>query len=209
MTSATAHFRISIARVTPTGVWTEPPWASALDETACIRAIPTRRDDDGHVPRERRRSRARARASKCRAARPRYVAFQPYPLKEHCQILLEVARAVYPNATIREALRKLGRGAPHVLLQSTLGRVVLGSVEGPIATIEAMARSYALHMRPANLAVERAGASGAIIRMSEIHNFLDSHNVGVFEGVMKLAKVDGTLRMRAYSRTAADFSCEW
>jgi len=152
---------------------------------------------------------ARERGHEIRAARPRYVAFQTYPLKEHCQILLEVARAVYPNAPTREALRKLGRGAPHVLLQSTVGRVVLGSVEGPVATIEAMARSYALHMRPANLTVERAGSNAAIIRMSEIHNFLDSHNVGVFEGVMKLAKVDATIRIRAYSRTSADFLCEW
>jgi uncharacterized protein (TIGR02265 family) len=194
--------------VTSSGVWTEPPWGSALDEAACIRSIPKDATMTGMFL-ESAVSLARDRGHTIRAARPRYVAFQQYPLEEHCRILLEVARAVYPNATIREALRKLGRGAPHVLLQSTVGRVVLGSVEGPIATIEAMARSYALHMRPANLAVERAGAHAAIIRMSEIHNFLDSHNVGVFEGVMKLAKVEGTIRVRAYSRSAADFLCEW
>lgn len=186
----------------------EPPWASALDAAACIRAIPADATMTGMFL-ESAIGLARERGHEVRAARSRYVAFQPYPLKEHCQILLEVARAVYPNATIREALRKLGRGAPYVLLRSMVGRVVLGSVEGPTATIEAMARSYALHMRPANLAVERAGESGALIRMSEIHNFLDSHNVGVFEGVMKLAKVEGTIRIRAYSRTAADFLCEW
>jgi uncharacterized protein (TIGR02265 family) len=186
----------------------EPPWATPLDEAACIRSIPADATMTGMFL-SSAVALARERGHEIRAARPRYVAFQQYPLKEHCQILLEVARAVYPNATIREALRKLGRGAPHVLLQSTVGRVVLGSALGPIATIEAMARSYALHMRPANLAVERAGDRGAMIRMSEIHNFLDSHNVGVFEGVMKLAKALGTIRMRAYSRSSADFLCEW
>jgi len=189
-------------------VWTEPPWASALDETSCIRAIPADATMTGMFL-ESAVALARERGHEIRAPRARYVAFQRYPLKEHCQILVLVARALYPNVTLREGLRKLGRGAPHVLLQSTLGRVVLGSVEGPIATLEAMGRSYALHMRPANLAIERAGDKAAIIRMSEIHNFLDSHNVGVFEGVMKLAKVDATIRIRAYSRTSADFLCEW
>ncbi|HEX4513622.1 MAG TPA: DUF2378 family protein [Polyangiaceae bacterium] len=194
--------------MTVSGVWTEPPWASALDEASCIRSIPAEATMTGMFL-ESAVALAKERGHVVRAARPRYVAFQQYPLKEHCQILLEVARAVYPTATIREALRRLGRGAPHVLLRSTLGRVVLGSVEGPIATLEAMARSYALHMRPANLAVEPAGTNAAIVRMTEIHNFLDSHNVGVFEGVLKLAKVEGTIRIRAYSRTSADFSCEW
>jgi uncharacterized protein (TIGR02265 family) len=194
--------------VTVSGVWTEPPWASALDEASALRSIPQDATITGMFL-ESAAGLARERGHAVRSARPRYVPFQPYPLKEHCQILLEVARAVYPSATIREALRKLGRGAPHVLLRSTLGRVVLGSVEGPIATLEAMARSYALHMRPANLVVEPAGANAAIVRMSEIHNFLDSHNVGVFEGVMRHAKVEGTIRIRAYSRTSADFICEW
>ena len=110
---------------------------------------------------------------------------------------------------LREGLRRLGRGAPHVLLQSTIGRVVLGSAEGPLATLEAMARSYAVHMRPASLVVERSGERGAIIRMTDIHNFLDSHNVGVFEGVMRHAKVEGTIKLRSYSRSSADFLCAW
>ena len=186
----------------------EPPWASALDEAACIRAIPADATMTGMFL-ESAVALAREHGHEVRSARARYVAFQTYPLKEHCQILVEVARAVFPSAPLRESLRKLGRGAPHVLLRSTVGRVVLGSAEGPHATIEAMARSYALHMRPANLAVERAGDHGVIVRMTEVHNFLDSHNVGVFEGVMRHAKVEGTIRMRSYSRSSADFLCEW
>lgn len=90
-----------------------------------------------------------------------------------------------------------------------VGRVVLGSVEGPVATIEAMARSYAMHMRPSELAVEASGKSGAIIRVSNVYNFLDSHNVGVFEGVMRHASVTGTIRIASYTRTSADFLCAW
>ncbi len=189
-------------------MWTEPPWTSPLDVEGCIRAIPATATMTGMFL-ESTAALARQKGHVVGSARARYTAFQPYPLKEHCQILVEVARLLYPKNPLREGLRKLGRGAPHVLLQSTVGRVVLGSAEGPIATIEAMARSYAVHMRPATLAIQREGPKSAIIRLSDVHNFLDSHNVGVFEGVMRHAKLDGTIRMRSYSRTSADFFCEW
>ncbi len=122
---------------------------------------------------------------------------------------LPAAQALYANVPLREGLRRLGRGAPQVLMRSTVGRVVLGSVEGPVPTIEAMARSYALHMRPSTLVVEKHGAYGVIIHLSDIHNFLDSHNVGVFEGVLRHAGVEGKVRVCSFSRTNADFLCEW
>ena len=152
---------------------------------------------------------ARSKGFEVPSARARYVPFQAYPLREHCRILVEVARAVYPNAPLREGLRKLGRGAPHVLLQSTIGRVVLGSVDGPHAKVEAMARAYAIHMRPATLTVSAAGPRSIVIHMSDVHNFLDSHNVGVFEGVMRHLDLAATVRIRSYSRSSADLLCEW
>jgi len=189
-------------------VWTDPPWESPLDAEACLRAIPATATITGMFI-ESTAALARQKGHTVTSARARYTAFQPYPLKEHCTVLVEVARVLYPKVHLREALRRIGRGAPHVLLQSTVGRVVLGSAEGPHATIEAMAKSYAVHMQPATLKVERAGEKSAVIRMSDIHNFLDSHNVGVFEGVMRHAKLEGTIRIRSYSRTSADFFCAW
>jgi len=189
-------------------MWTDPPWASQLDAEAYIRAIPKAATMTGMFI-DSAAGLARQNGHVVSSARARYTAFQPYPLKEHCQVLLEVARLLYPKAPLRESLRKLGRGAPHVLLQSTVGRVVLGAAEGPVATIEAMCKSYEMHMRPAKLEVERAGPKAAIIHLSDVYNFLDSHNVGVFEGVMRHAKLEGTVRLRTYSRISADFFCEW
>jgi uncharacterized protein (TIGR02265 family) len=189
-------------------MWTDPPWNTPLDAEGYLRAIPASATMTGMFI-DSTAALARQKGHTLASARARYTAFQPYPLKEHCTVLVEVARLLYPKATLREALRRLGRGAPHVLLQSTVGRVVLGSAEGPIATIEAMAKSYAVHMRPATLQVERAGEKAAIIHLSDIYNFLDSHNIGVFEGVMRHAKLEGTIRLRSYSRTSADFYCEW
>ena len=186
----------------------EPPWRSPLDADACIAAIPKDATITGMFP-EGVAQLGRDRGHTIASARARYTPFQAYPLAEHCRILVEVAQKIFPRRSLRESLRRLGRGAPHVLMRSTVGRVVLGSAEGPIATLEAMARSYMLHMRPGTLAVERDSDQSVVIHLDAIYNFLDSHNVGVFEGVLRHAGVESVIRIHSYSPTKADFFCEW
>ncbi len=193
---------------TTPGRFTEPPWENPLDVEPYMRAVPHDATMTGMFL-DGAAKLARDKGHTIRAARARYTPFQPYPLKEHCAILVEVAEAIFPRVPLREGLRRLGRGAPHVLMRSTVGRVVLGSVDGAIATIEAMARSYSMHMRPSTLCVEPAGPRAVIIRLTDVYTFLDSHNVGVFEGVLHHAGVNGTIRICSYSRTSADFMCAW
>lgn len=152
---------------------------------------------------------ARARGIQVPSARERYTAFQPYPLREHCQLLVEVSRAVFPRARLRDALRRMGRGAPGILVSSLVGRVMLGSAEGPHATLRAMCQSYMVHMKPCRLEVVEIDERRAVVRMNEIYNFLDSHNVGVFEGVLHHAGVEGRVKIASYSETEADLLCEW
>ena len=185
----------------------EPPWRAPLDIEACIAAIPPSATITGMFL-EGAAQLARDKGHTIRA-RARYTPFQPYPLEEHCRILVEVAQALFPRRSLREGLRRLGRGAPQVLLRSTVGRVVLGSAEGPLSTLEAMARSYTLHMRPSTLAVEAVGPRAVVIHLGDIYNFLDSHNVGVFEGVFHHMGVRSVIRICSHSPTRADFLCEW
>lgn len=188
--------------------WREPPWDLPFDGDALVRAVPADATMTGLFL-EAVAGVARERGKSPKAARPRYVPFQPYPLREHCELLVEVSRLAFPLMTLREALRKLGRGAPQTLVRSTVGRVVFGAAEGPLETIRAMAKSYSMHMRPCSLEVDRLADRAAIVRVSEVHNFLDSHNVGVFEGVLKHAGVRGTVKIRPYTRTSADLLCTW
>ncbi len=188
--------------------FTEPPWRSPLDADACIAAIPADATMTGMFL-EAVAQLGRDKGHAISAARARYTPFQTYPLAEHCRGLVEVAQKMFPRRPLRESLRRLGRGAPHVLMRSTVGRVVLGAAEGPIAILEAIARSYMLHMRPGTLAVERAGERAVIVHLDDVYNFLDSHNVGVFEGALGYAGLDGVIRIRAQSATRADFFCEW
>jgi len=76
------------------------------------------------------------------SARERYVAYRFYPLIEHVQVLVETSQRVYPGVPLRQALRKLGRGAPTALVASTLGKVVLAAAAGAHDVIDAMAKAY-------------------------------------------------------------------
>lgn len=196
--------------------WTDPPWESPLDEDAALRAIPPSATITGmfleavvRLHATALAARGVASSARPKAARERYVAFTPYPLREHCELLLEVAKAIHPELSVREGLRRVGRGAPHVLMQSTVGRVVLGSVEGPLAILEAMAKSYMMHMKPGALVVSAEGPTSAVVRLTDIYNFVDSHNVGVFEGTLRWAKVTGTVRLRSPGRSSAELLCAW
>lgn len=189
--------------------WNEPPWGAPLDADAVIAAIPSSATITGiflHAVAEMAKSRGLVLPS----ARESYVGFRQYLLREHVTLMVEAARAVWPNEPLREGLRRMGRGSPQALIQSMIGRVVLGSVEGPQEILRAMAKSYGLHTKPASLEVVEASEGRAIVRARDVLYFLDSHHVGVFEGVLKYAEVaERRVRIHAWSETEADLLCEW
>lgn len=144
------------------------------------------------------------------SARPRYVNFNPYPLREHCTLLVEAAQLRWPQRTLRHGLRSLGRGATGALLGSMLGRVTVGAVEGPLEVLRAMAKTYALLAEPGEVTVVESGPGRAVLALRDVPFFLDSHHVGVYEGALKFAGAIGVrVRVRPISSSAADFLCEW
>jgi uncharacterized protein (TIGR02265 family) len=188
--------------------WHEPPWEQALDAEAWLTRIPADATLTGMFL-EAVAGAARQRGHEPRNARRRYTTFQRYPLAEHCALLVEVAQNAMPTFSMREALRRLGRGATGTLVQSLIGRVVLGTAEGTLEMLRALAKSYVLHMRPGSVEVVVLDTGRAVVRLADVYNFLDSHNVGVFEGLFRHAKVTGRVRIASYSPTEADFLCEW
>lgn len=185
-----------------------PSADAPLDVEQVLRAIPANATMTGLFLAAVVREAARVNV-RLPSARERYGSFRPYPLREHAELLVQAAQALWPTLPIRTSLRKLGRGAPRTLVQSMVGRVVLGSVEGPMEILRAMAKSYPIHSQPGTLEVVELAPGRAVVRMQEIHHFLDSHHVGVFEGVLRWAQVQGTVRIHPYSRVDADLLCEW
>jgi uncharacterized protein (TIGR02265 family) len=192
----------------PPPAWEDPPWASPLDTAARLRSIPDAATITG-IFLSGVRDLARSSDVTLDRARTSYVAFKHYPLREHAELMLECADKVWPALPLRQSLRKMGRGGAGVLIASHVGRVVFGSVEGPLELVRAMARSYGLHVRPGQAEVEPDGERRIVVRMRDIHYFLDSHHVGVFEGVLRHAQVQGEVKLLAHSTSDVDFLLTW
>lgn len=186
----------------------EPPWDAPLDTALSIQAMPEDATISGMflAPLV---DEARRRGVVLPGARERYLAFRFYPLREHASLLVDAATAFFPELSTRQALRKLGRGGPRALVASTLGRVLLGSVEGVTEAFRAMARAYPLNAHPSRVEIESAGEQALVVHMDEIHYFIDSHHIGVFEGLMRYAGVDGRVSYASRGTTAGDLLCEW
>jgi len=190
------------------GRFVEPLWMAPLDCDAALAAIPSTATISGMfiAPLV---VEAKRLGVVLPSARERYLPFQFYPLVEHARVMLETCARVYPNVPIRFALRKLGRGAPKALVTSTLGKVVLASAEGVHDVVDAMAKAYPLNARPSKVTVVERAPGRIVVRLEELHYFIDSHHVGAFEGAMKYAGAEGRVLVAPRGKASADFLLEW
>jgi uncharacterized protein (TIGR02265 family) len=187
----------------------EPNWTAPLDGQKVLLSIPESATITGMFL-EPLAKEARRKQVKLPSARDRYVAFRFYPLREHVRLLIEACALFYPDRPFRLALRSLGRAAPAALLTSTLGRASVGSAQGTMAIIEAMAKSYPVNLPGSNVLLLEHSRRECIVRMQGVPYFLDSHHVGAFEGVLRYAGVSaGPVLLHARSPSDADILCRW
>jgi uncharacterized protein (TIGR02265 family) len=152
---------------------------------------------------------ARARSLTLPSAREKYTPFQFYPVADLARLLVEAAERFFPGRPIRHALRALGRAGPDAFLASTLGKVTLGSTEGVHAAVTSMASAYEINLRPSRVTVSATGPSWMVVRIDRVPYFLDSHHVGTFEGVLRFAGAQGTVRIATRTASSADFLLSW
>ncbi|MET0343542.1 MAG: DUF2378 family protein [Polyangiales bacterium] len=186
----------------------EPPWGAPLDAAAVLRKVPESASVAGMFLTPLSEGAKRAGAA-LPSARERYLPFQFYPMREHVKLMIEAAPVLFPKVPLRTALRKFGKLAPRSLLESTIGKVVLGSASNAEQTLQAMVRTYPLHIRPAQAELTELAAGRAIVRLTDVYYFLDSHHVGAFEGALHFAGKRCQVRVRAASASAADFLIVW
>ncbi|HET7544462.1 MAG TPA: DUF2378 family protein [Polyangiaceae bacterium] len=141
--------------------------------------------------------------------RERYLPFGFYPIAEFAPLLVAAAAQFHPNLSLREGLRAIGAVGPAVLAQSVLGKVTLGSAIGVHAVIEAVANTYAVNIRPSRCAVTAKADRACVVNLENVPHFLDSHHVGVFEGTMSHAGVNGRVRIASRDEFSAELLLEW
>jgi uncharacterized protein (TIGR02265 family) len=188
--------------------FSEPPWHAPLDASRALSLISADSTIAGMFFLGLLEG-AKRRGVCVPNARERYLPFGFYPVAEFAPLLVFAAGQFHPTLSLRQGLRAIGAVGPAVLAQSVLGKVTLGSAIGVHAVIEAVANTYAVNIRPSRCTVAAKTERTCIVSLENVQHFLDSHHVGVFEGTMAHAGVNGRVRIASRDDVSAELLLEW
>jgi len=139
-----------------------------------------------------------------------YVGLLDYSSREYCGLLVDIASALYPEETLREALRRVGHTAFPTLRSGLVGRAVFAVFgKNPRPPFRLMARGWQMstsHVRARE--VER-GPSHAIIEVVDCYAFLDSYVVGIFEGVLLDRELQPEVTLEFHGPSSCMYHCAW
>jgi uncharacterized protein (TIGR02265 family) len=186
----------------------DPPWDEPLDVAAELKRVPDSLTQKGMflLP---MLLEAKRRNLTLKSARDRYVPFHDYPLREHVALLVESALAFYPEVTLRQGLRRLGRGAYRAFLESTVGKVVWASVTDTHGALDGMLKGYSMAVPGCSAQIVDRRPNTAVVRLERVPYFLDSHHVGCFEGATRAIGIDAKIKIKTESWMAGEFLIEW
>jgi uncharacterized protein (TIGR02265 family) len=190
------------------GDFVAPDWSAPLDVAAYVDATPRTARIKGMFP-SAVADGARSRGLALPSARERYLPFADVPQSEFAMLLVEAAKGFFPDAPLRGALRELGRSAYPVFVQSTVGRVVLSTAADMPSALSAAAKAYTVALPTCRVDVTEISKQRAVLSLKHIYYFLDSHHVGVFEGLARSCGVRLQTRVRMKTAFEGDFELTW
>ena len=132
-----------------------------------------------------------------------------YPLIEHARLLVEAARAFTPELSLRLGLRRLGQHGVDAFRRSTVGRVMWSGATDPLAGFDVIAKAYTITSPPTSIEILERGPGRVLMRAEHVHSFLDSHHIGVFEGILRACGVVGEVLIRLDSPSGGELLCTW
>jgi uncharacterized protein (TIGR02265 family) len=186
----------------------DPDWSAALDVEPYLARIPATEHMKGMFVAPVVKA-AAAKGHVLTLARERYLPFQDYPLREHMANLAEAARLIFPKKPIREGLRRLGRGALGVMLESTVGRVLWASATDPVRALDAIVKIYAIVHANCGMSIVDATPGAVVIKATRLFSFFDCHHIGVFESALEGVGVEPRIQVRLRSPIDGEFLCTY
>ncbi len=124
----------------------------------------------------------------------RYMVFKDYPLRDYMRMLLDACPAVYPDCSLREALKRQGRLVYPTLASSTVGKVIFAMAGSDWnAALPLASRGWEISLTPGSATLVDRTKTSAVLALRDIYNFPDTLQVGIIEGAMELFHVEGTV----------------
>lgn len=125
------------------------------------------------------------------ACEGRYTAFRDYSMTSYMELVIAYARARYPHAALREAVRRIGWEAYPALMESIAGKVLFAVAGRDLrAALTVVPRAYEHSINPGRVAVRISTEHQVLLEFRSVWNFADCYQVGCMEG-----------GCRAYNRT--------
>ncbi|HEU4409977.1 MAG TPA: DUF2378 family protein [Polyangiaceae bacterium] len=153
-------------------------------------------------------------AAECDALRPtlvapprsdRYLPFGDYPLVDLCRIDVAVARKLFPEGSLSQALRRLAYRDIEVFGATRIGRVMLAMVSDAAGALLLLPEVVAQVQSGGSMSAERR--DGAIVlEVREMAYWLDGGVIGTLEGVV--AYFGGASQIAVERRSDGDAEIE-
>lgn len=185
-----------------------PLMSEPLDVAQALSAIPEYAVAKGYLIRAVVRAAERFDAI-LPSARPHYVPFDDYPLREHARLMCEASGVIYRDLPLREGLRRIGWYTPQAFAQTLLGRLRLAGISDVLSVIDAIAAGYEASLSHGRVTVENWSNGYAELRLADVYHFLDSHHVGVFEGCVRHVRGEGSVRIVQSDASTAQLIVRW
>jgi serine/threonine-protein kinase len=134
----------------------------------------------------------------------RYVAFRDYPMADNLRLTVAVAHAAYPGLPLGQALRRLGQSAFDAVLDSHIGRTILGVLGRNVeALVLASPKIYRLLLNFGEVSVEKRTDGILVMRARRFPAFLETYQVGLIEGALRHCGAQGRFRIALESLAEA------
>jgi uncharacterized protein (TIGR02265 family) len=192
----------------PADAFSVPDFAAPLDVDAHLAIVPAGATTKGVVPQSAMDAVTRAGLTPpVFHTRP----FRDVSMKQVLQVKVNCARTLYPDAPLREALRRLGRELFPAFTATLLGRVMYGVFRGDVRSILRLAnRSFEITQNTGRVESKVVDAKAVRLLFRNTYSFLDSYHYGVIEGTLAACKVEGSVLFRMLEAPhTGEFHVEW
>jgi serine/threonine-protein kinase len=155
---------------------------------------------------------ARPASELCAAAgvpERRYIPFRDYPMRDYLRLEVAVAAAVHPAVPLGEGLRRLGWAALDSLLASHVGKTLFGIFGRDVERLLLSApKAYELTLSFGKVTAEKMTGGKFLLHAHGLPAFLETYQVGVFEGVLRHCRAPGRVRIALRAGGLADATFE-
>jgi uncharacterized protein (TIGR02265 family) len=140
----------------------------------------------------------------------RRVSFMKYSVREYMDLAVSTAGELYPGASLREGLRRLGQHVYPAYQNTMIGAAIFALGGKDFERVAALApKAYDVSLSPGAVTIRKLGGRHLVAELRDVYNFADCLQVGVWEGAMNVCSVSGEIYLKVHGVADVDLEISW